>query len=531
MSLFDSVISSVKDSVGLGDDKIGALLSALLSYITDADNGGISGFIERFRSAGLGDLVNSWISTGEANEPLSDEQVESVLGKDVINSMAISSGMDSSTATTALGGLIPGVVDSLTPDAEIPDNDSIIDKISGFLAEWGASFTGAVAGGAAAASAMAGSAADRVGDAVSDGIHSASAAAGAAKDSISDGIRDVGNAFSSDPGPDSRNSYLKWIFLLILLGLIVALGYMFCGRGTTPAVNSNTSVNRTAANANTTAATVDSSFRLEARDGKYFASGVVHDQTTFDNIKSGLEAQFGAGKVDLSGLKIDAGTKPFDDEWWENFSKLLPSLKDWKTGAIAFAGNAVTEANGLPSAAIDQIKSLFSGWKLPDVFGSAASTRSLTEIHLPSGAKLQAYPGGIEDQMVKFITSDEYKNATDETLKSKWFDFDDLNFKFGTTELDDNSKRQLDNIVAILKEFNNVKIKIGGYTDKKGDDAANKALSDRRAKAVQSALNAAGVGSQVPEAEGYGEEFAKVPESASDEERKVDRRTSIRLIK
>lgn len=48
---------------------------------------------------------------------------------------------------------------------------------------------------------------------------------------------------------------------------------------------------------------------------------------------------------------------------------------------------------------------------------------------------------------------------------------------------------------------------------------------------VRSALKAAGVGDQVPEAEGYGEEFAKVPATAGDEERKVDRRTSLRLIK
>ncbi len=59
-------------------------------------------------------------------------------------------------------------------------------------------------------------------------------------------------------------------------------------------------------------------------------------------------------------------------------------------------------------------------------------------------------------------------------MKNKWFSFDDLNFKFGTTELVPESKRQLDNIVAILKAFPDVKIKIGGYTDKKGDDAANK---------------------------------------------------------
>lgn len=167
----------------------------------------------------------------------------------------------------------------------------------------------------------------------------------------------------------------------------------------------------------------------------------------------------------------------------------------------------------------------------PPVVTTTTTTRTLTEVVLPNGVKLQAYPGGIEDQLVKFIQSDEYKSANDEALKDRWFDFDDLNFEFGTTKLTDSSKRQLDNITAILKAFPDVKIKVGGYTDKKGDDAGNLKLSDGRAKEVQTTLKTAGVGAQVPEAEGYGEKFAKVDENASDEARLADRRTAVRLIK
>jgi len=162
---------------------------------------------------------------------------------------------------------------------------------------------------------------------------------------------------------------------------------------------------------------------------------------------------------------------------------------------------------------------------------SADAPRTLTEVSLPDGKKLEAYPGGIEDQLIKFIQSDEYKNGTAETLKEKWFNFDDLNFKVGSAELVPESKRQVDNIVAILKAFPDVKLKIGGYTDKTGDDAKNKKLSDDRAKAVKATLEKSGVGAQVPEAEGYGEEFAKVPETASDKEREADRKTSVRLLK
>ena len=86
---------------------------------------------------------------------------------------------------------------------------------------------------------------------------------------------------------------------------------------------------------------------------------------------------------------------------------------------------------------------------------------------------------------------------------------------------------QLDNLKAILAAYPDAKVKIGAYTDKKGDDAGNKALSQKRADAVKVALGSA----QVVGAEGYGEEFAKVDEKASDKEREADRKTAIRFVK
>jgi outer membrane protein OmpA-like peptidoglycan-associated protein len=55
----------------------------------------------------------------------------------------------------------------------------------------------------------------------------------------------------------------------------------------------------------------------------------------------------------------------------------------------------------------------------------------------------------------------------------------------------------LDNLVAILS-FPDAKIKIGGYTDKTGDEAKNLKLSADRANYIKAALET-GVGSQVLE--------------------------------
>jgi len=553
--MFDSIIKEAQEKFSLGD-KAGSLLASLLGLIANPENGGFGGFIERFKDAGLGDLAESWITTGD-NTPISNEQLESALGEDTINAVAEQTGVDNATATSALGFMTPHVVDALTPDGEIPDDAGLISRIKGFLSDYGGAIGAAVLGSLGAAGAFASGAADKVGDAaeatlgagkavVGKGAEVVGDAAGvtvdagkkavnAVGDTVGGAMNKVGDVFDGD---GDSGGILKWLIPLLLLGLLVVLGYWFCGKSqplTAPTPNKNGNVNKANTNANTSAKVVDSSFSITAKDGKYAVSGVVPDQKTLDEIKAKLTAEFGAENVDFSGLKVDANAKPFGAGWWDNFGKLLPSLKGWKDGTLSFAGNAITAASGLPATALEQIKSLFAGWTLPaSISGATAdANRTLTEVSLPDGTKLQAYPGGIEDKLIKFVQSDAYKNATDEDLKKpeNWFNFDDLNFKYNSPELEESSKRQLHNIVAILKAFPDIKLKIGAYSDKKGDDAYNKKLSDDRAKSVKATLEKAGVGAQVPEAEGYGEELAKVPETASDEERKADRRTAVRLIK
>jgi outer membrane protein OmpA-like peptidoglycan-associated protein len=72
---------------------------------------------------------------------------------------------------------------------------------------------------------------------------------------------------------------------------------------------------------------------------------------------------------------------------------------------------------------------------------------------------------------------------------------------------------------------------IGGYTDASGDPAANLKLSQLRANTVAKAIIAAGGNAdQITKAEGYGSQFAKEPATASDEARRKDRRTAVRIV-
>jgi len=155
-----------------------------------------------------------------------------------------------------------------------------------------------------------------------------------------------------------------------------------------------------------------------------------------------------------------------------------------------------------------------------------------TELTLSNGVKLQAYSGGVEDEIIKYLESDHYKKATENELKEKWFKFDNIEFEYGSsTNLKPESKIQLDNIVAILKNYKDAKILIGGFADKKGTEQANLKVSKERAKTVETLLEKGGIGSQIVKAEGYGDEYAKHSASESNEQRAEDRDISLRFVK
>ena len=183
------------------------------------------------------------------------------------------------------------------------------------------------------------------------------------------------------------------------------------------------------------------------------------------------------------------------------------------------------KAEPMPVATVDSTATVSDSTN-PAV-DSVTVQRETIMVTLPSGKTLQAYKGGIEDQMVNFLKSDEYKNSTEAQLKDRWFNFDNFNFEFGNSKLTPESQVQLENLKMILAEFPDDKIKIGAYTDKKGDEAVNLKLSGERAAVVKSSLNSG----QVLEAEGYGSKFAKVSADATDKERESDRKTAVRFTK
>lgn len=172
---------------------------------------------------------------------------------------------------------------------------------------------------------------------------------------------------------------------------------------------------------------------------------------------------------------------------------------------------------------------------LPDVDTVASNTevdsplnaKPTLSIKLIDGTELMALQNGIEKMLIIYMAS---KDPADSISKNRWFDFDNLNFETGSSKITDSSMVQVKNIAAILKAYPKLKIKIGGYTDKTGNEATNLKLSQARADAVVTALKKAGASStQLVGAEGYGPQYAKAAADAPDEEKQKDRRISINV--
>src|SRR5690606_36966897 len=87
-------------------------------------------------------------------------------------------------------------------------------------------------------------------------------------------------------------------------------------------------------------------------------------------------------------------------------------------------------------------------------------------ITLPSGKELNVGSFSTEQKLHRFLSDPQIQNTS--TKKGdgwKWIPLDRISFKSGSAELMPASKEQLHNITALMEEYPNAKIKIGGYTD------------------------------------------------------------------
>jgi uncharacterized protein YidB (DUF937 family) len=103
---------------------------------TVGGSGGLAGVVGALQSNGLGDAVASWLGS-EDNKAVSPQKIESALGSDTLASFADKAGVSGSEASTLLAGMLPQLVDKLSPDGKLPDSGGLENMLGGLLGSLG----------------------------------------------------------------------------------------------------------------------------------------------------------------------------------------------------------------------------------------------------------------------------------------------------------------------------------------------------------------------------------------------------------
>ena len=81
--------------------------------------GGLGGLVNKLQQGGLGDVVNSWVGSGQ-NQQVSPNQLGSALGPNIIKTLSQMTGVSEDELTKQLSQVLPGVVNGLTPNGKLP---------------------------------------------------------------------------------------------------------------------------------------------------------------------------------------------------------------------------------------------------------------------------------------------------------------------------------------------------------------------------------------------------------------------------
>lgn len=241
------------------------------------------------------------------------------------------------------------------------------------------------------------------------------------------------------------------------------------------------------------------SFDLTSVDGVVSASGFVPDAPSRDRLMAALRASFGTVKANLD--VAPGAPSGFVDA----IVGVLPTLSRFAgfdfhlaDGKAKIAGSAPTEALGrrilaklaslLPKGIVIADDSVVSALPPPPQVDAATCQSDLAAVQ--SGEKIL--------------------------------------FATGEASLRDEGLRILDALVATSLKCLDARITVEGHTDTQGDEAANQALSEARAKAVVDYLVAGGIAAERLTAVGFGQ-IRPIADNATEEGRRANRRIEFRV--
>ncbi|MEQ1667889.1 MAG: YidB family protein [Sulfuriferula sp.] len=129
MSFFDEALNLVQSQLsGDGADQTG-VMGAVTGLLNNSEIGGLSGLVAKLQQGGLGEVVSTWVGTGE-NQTVTADALQSALGSETVQNLAAKAGMAPETLSAGLAQMLPTVIDRLTPDGEVPAGDLLTQGMS-----------------------------------------------------------------------------------------------------------------------------------------------------------------------------------------------------------------------------------------------------------------------------------------------------------------------------------------------------------------------------------------------------------------
>ena len=132
MGLLDSLIGAAAGSLSGGNQAqsnrgAGGIDPQVLMGIVGAllnNAGGLSGILSKLQQNGLGDAAASWVGTGQ-NQPVSPDALGGALGPDLMGMIASQLGSNQQQAAGTMADLLPGLIDKLTPQGQVPEDNGM----------------------------------------------------------------------------------------------------------------------------------------------------------------------------------------------------------------------------------------------------------------------------------------------------------------------------------------------------------------------------------------------------------------------
>jgi uncharacterized protein YidB (DUF937 family) len=94
-------------------------------------SGGLKKILAGFQQNGMGGKAQSWVGTGQ-NEPVSGDEVRKALGNEELSNFAGQLGLPEDQAAEVLAQALPDAVDQVTQEGEVPDEQTVNNRLAPF---------------------------------------------------------------------------------------------------------------------------------------------------------------------------------------------------------------------------------------------------------------------------------------------------------------------------------------------------------------------------------------------------------------